>query len=249
MAASQRENMLFIAVSDKIQVYRPSRPLQRIQNQLVEVVSPHKFWDYEKPKEAIINNIAVGELGPLEVVAIVQDEGHVTVWATNDLSRPIFMTRVEDSAWGIAFHKESRRLAISDNSHSIKVYELGTSADEAKFRERYIAEFESDIVRKELPLKRGLFTEDAGYGRDNDNWSLPKTRNLKSEKEKYKYAWKTVFENQVRILPGHENNIPSVSFLNDKSGRWLASAGIDSCYKIWDLRAGQEVMIHEFNDQ
>src|SRR5690606_34274211 len=52
---------------------------------------------------------------------------------------------------------------------------------------------------------------------------------------------------QSRVIGKHDHNIPTLSFLNDKSGRWLASGGIDYCFKVWDLTANKCVAVHKIN--
>ncbi|KAI5816003.1 hypothetical protein BZA77DRAFT_247476, partial [Pyronema omphalodes] len=42
-------------------------------------------------------------------------------------------------------------------------------------------------------------------------------------------------DRSIKILRGHENNIPNISFLDDASGRWLTATDIDGVVTLWDV--------------
>jgi WD40 repeat protein len=53
-------------------------------------------------------------------------------------------------------------------------------------------------------------------------------------------TWDTTTGQEIHRLRGHTWNISGVAF--DRTGQFLASAGVDSSVRIWDVRAGKEVV-------
>ncbi|KAJ3344775.1 hypothetical protein HDU91_000114 [Kappamyces sp. JEL0680] len=76
-----------------------------------------------------INQIKVGHVGPeLEMLMSVNDVGEVFLFDTNDVSRsPLYLDNYGESTWGCDMHR-SGLVAVSDNSHAIKVFDLHTGA-------------------------------------------------------------------------------------------------------------------------
>lgn len=244
VAASTHFNQVYIASERSIQVYAPER-LSHGLGKPVTKISPKK--GLSTYVGMTINNIAVGELGSEEVLVCVQDDGGVTVWATRDLSREIFYDNVGSSAWGIATHKETRRLAISSNSHTIKVYELGLSENERKFRKKYCSGLFEERTEHGASKRRRLSDVDESFGEGWDGWQIPPHKRASSPDDITYEAWRVLMWRQSRVIGKHDHNIPTLSFLNDKSGRWLASGGIDYCFKVWDLTANKCVAVHKIN--
>ncbi|KAJ3122703.1 hypothetical protein HK098_002539 [Nowakowskiella sp. JEL0407] len=71
-----------------------------------------------------INALRTGYLGNDEVLVSVDDGANVFIAYTNDLERTPITLAVTDSAWGIAIHGSSHRLAISSNAHTITLFNL-----------------------------------------------------------------------------------------------------------------------------
>ncbi|TGZ81002.1 hypothetical protein EX30DRAFT_395837 [Ascodesmis nigricans] len=49
----------------------------------------------------------------------------------------------------------------------------------------------------------------------------------------------------AKVLKGHGHNIPSISFLDDDDGRWLAGTSIDGSVILWDI--WEEMMVEKCN--
>ncbi|RPA85263.1 hypothetical protein BJ508DRAFT_412050 [Ascobolus immersus RN42] len=242
--ASKKYNLVFLVRVHKINVFEPSFPSQTLPAEPLTVLDPLPD-NSSLPLRVGINNIHVGELGTEEVLVSVHENGKVFVWYTRDLSKPVFSASVHRSAWGIATHKESRRVAISANSFQITVFELGLRKHELEFRRDQFGESELD-VKPDGYVKpseaKWDFSEEGQL-----SWEMPEESEDKEELLRRDDAWKVVFQKQVITLKGHQHNIPSISFLPDPSGRWIASAGIDGTFKIWDIDAETEVANHLVN--
>jgi WD40 repeat protein len=72
----------------------------------------------------------VGEIGDEEVLVATDDSGHVAVHfpQTNSERAPITY-KVAQSAWGIDTHSKTFLLAISCNSHIVRLFHLGMGID------------------------------------------------------------------------------------------------------------------------
>jgi hypothetical protein len=169
----------------------------------------------------------------------------VCVWYTRNLSRIALRRNVGESAWGVALHKERRLLAVSANTHDITVFELGVEqmvrerkeqsddeeSRESGFRAR-TEELPADQRRKKKRHSRGESDEDPG--RPGTSRSGGNGRKRRKEKP-------LVADRSIKILRGHENNIPNISFLDDASGRWLTSTDIDGVVTLWDVHTRRMV--------
>ncbi|KAK4921668.1 hypothetical protein LTR49_010955 [Elasticomyces elasticus] len=147
---SQEHNLYFVAYGHNIYVYVPQFPTQAIAEKPTLIVpsqpSRPGLVGYLDPREPhTINSLLVYHLGNEEVIATVRDDGDVDVVLVrhvlqainrrtefeNDFEveaneiRPIFQSNVGNSAWGLAIHKEARVLAVSSNSHEIRVFKFG----------------------------------------------------------------------------------------------------------------------------
>jgi len=80
-----------------------------------------------------INHLIVGNLGDLEVLISATDNGYAFLWYTSQLNDPNhdglpnMHFDVNKSAWGLSVHQAKRLLAVSSNSHSVFVFELGVT--------------------------------------------------------------------------------------------------------------------------
>ncbi|KAI5804088.1 hypothetical protein DFH27DRAFT_392264 [Peziza echinospora] len=227
-ALSKRYNYLFIAFKSRIHVYVPEYPSQAISETPQHILESQPtglsgYIDQSNPHA--INSITVGELGSEEVLVSAHDDGDICVWYTRDLSKIALRRNVQNSAWGVALHKEKRLLAVSANSHLIYVFDLGMgdqSGKEKKMGRPYQGDGQKEgqdtngntpIVEPLIGLPRG--PTDATFAR--------------------------LEPGLVKILKGHQNNIPSISFLNHPSGNWLAGTSINGKTIVWDISRGKPV--------
>lgn len=178
------------------------------------------------------------------------DDGDVCVWYTRDLSRIALRLSVSVSAWGVALHKEKRLLAVSANSHNITVFQLGIGEDEQRAKksreedeENYFEggrQFERKKRRRghEAPMDSGVrtYANVAASGLDGGRRRAPATPSPPTQEN-----ISSPYKRMVKTLKGHETNIPSISFLDDPSGRWLVSTSIDGVVVVWDIEAEKMV--------
>ncbi len=175
------------------------------------------------------------------------DDGDVCVWYTANLKRMAMRLNVGSSAWGVALHTERRLLAISANSHTITVCELGVGKEELEKQEkRESSKGSTTVDGEERP-------DAAAPRRRKKKRTVPQEWNDRSDPEpseprvcaecgrpeasakKPRHRRTAGEDKTIKILHGHNGNIPNISFLDDSSGRWLASASIDGTVILWDV--------------
>lgn len=208
-----------------------------------------------------INSLTIGELGSEEVLVSAHDDGDVCVWYTRNIKRMALRLSVGQSAWGVALHKERRLLAVSANSHLITVFELAVGKEEQAARDerdrrgeqsdededeevittRTEGHLSFDSVQRRKKKRPSVRECDDG----EDGWKLgceecgrlaPTKNGRKRRKEKPE-----VKDKSIKTLLGHDNNIPSISFLDDSSGRWLVGTDIDGVVILWDVHTQRMV--------
>ncbi|WPH00980.1 Hypothetical protein R9X50_00381400 [Acrodontium crateriforme] len=169
---SQQNNLYFVAHGHEIYVYVPQFPTQCITKEPALIVPSQQlppgrrgYMDPSMPHA--INNLLVQFLGNEEVVAAVRDDGDVTVVLVRHIARaieeraqpgnslnlvandvrPFYQNNVGDSAWGIAIHSQARILAVSANSHEIRVFKFGlySAEDSTAINHESGAEREADV--------------------------------------------------------------------------------------------------------
>ena len=215
--------------------------------------------DPDRPHD--INSLTIGELGCEEVLVSAHDDGDVCVWYTRDLSRMALRDNVGRSAWGVTIHKERRLLAVSSNTHDITVFELGVRHgqggedcfdadgeeydDECGSREEVLRRVSLEPAGSESTRKRTTRDEDGtsdetedGLGHRQNGGTRPQKTGFKRRKGKET----AVHDTSIRkVLRGHGHNVPSISFLDDSSGRWLAGVSYDGMVILWDVHTQRMV--------
>jgi WD40 repeat protein len=192
------------------------------------------YIDHHHPHA--INSLTIGELGSEEVLVSAHDDGDVCVWYTSNLQRMALQLSVEQSAWGVALHKERRLLAVSANSHLITVFDLAVRGEHAKSGEGH-----EQSGRAGEETQGGLAFESVRPRREP--WSGEKTDALwgpDGDKKRSKRE-ATIKDKTVKTLKGHGNNIPNIAFLDDSSGRWLVGTAIDGMVILWDVHTEKMV--------
>ncbi|KAI5803117.1 hypothetical protein EDC01DRAFT_612247, partial [Geopyxis carbonaria] len=255
IAGSKRYNYLFIALRSEIRVYAPQYPYQKIPEKPLAtltsspIVPSRGYIDAHHPHA--INSLTIGDLGTEEVLVSAHDDGDVCVWYTRDLKRMALRLSVGQSAWGVALHQERRLLAVSANSHVITVFELAMAVDEDEVIEEVVSRKEGDVTfesirrRKRPPESR----DGDGSGESDEEPSECPAASASSSagsKKRRKKSADTgaaapVKDKAIKTLKGHENNIPSIAFLDDSSGRWLVGTSIDGTVILWDVKTERAV--------
>lgn len=127
--------------------------------------------------------------------------------------KPFFHVNVGMSAWGLAVHSDLRLIAISSNTHSVRVYAFAL----------------------ESPKTPSLFDsvlEDGGIDEDTESWDILDRGkgSLLHDRER----------NQCRILSRHLTNIPAIGFDNSSAVRGiLVSTDISGRVISWDVDTGE----------
>ncbi|KAK3986700.1 hypothetical protein QBC44DRAFT_134334 [Cladorrhinum sp. PSN332] len=228
-ALSQRYDLYFAAYQDKIHVYRPQRA-PRILPPPCLILHPGRTRIAKFTPGHIdtrfahqINNIVVGNLGDLEIVAFVYDDGDIAAYYTHTIARHILQSTIPGlrrptpnpklifhdnvglSAWGLAIHAQSRLIAVGSNKHEVTVFAFAlnrapTAADLP----------ESD----ESPMV----------------WSGQTALELQRHFQSRTRTWKIILP-----LGINGNNVPSVSFVDDDRGYAEKVAAQDILGNTWML--------------
>jgi hypothetical protein len=141
-ALSHRYNLYFIAQRDQILVsstWFPEFQLrEHIQIQVPIQGTGRGHIDRLAPHQ--INYLVVEQLGNQEVLIVACDDGTIAIWHTFPISiwntsqkydrPPIVLEDLEESAWGIAVHRKSRKIAFTSNSYTVHVLEMALENNE-----------------------------------------------------------------------------------------------------------------------
>ena len=236
-ALSHFHNLFFVAYVDRIHVFQPQFPTQKISGKpQLELILPVTQLDsrgYIHPSHPhTINQLAVGDLGNEEILIAACDDGDVIAYSTRhiynaieieqdvgpplfDHVRPFFKRNVGMSAWGIAIHTSARLIAISSNTTHIVVFAFAIG----------------QTSPTEGPSSHG--GEYSSSDLDLDPEAVDWTRVLRGSLSPDQ-RWR----NQEIILIGHSHNIPSIAFCNtedDLVGRYLVSTDINGSTYVWDI--------------
>jgi hypothetical protein len=141
-ALSHRYNLYFVAQRDVILVSSTWYPEFHLQEH-VEILVPVQgtgdgHIDVQYPHQ--INHLVVEQLGTQEVLIVACDDGTIAIWHTFPISiwdtskrydrPPVVLEDLEESAWGIAVHRKSRKIAFTSNSYTVHVLEMALEDNE-----------------------------------------------------------------------------------------------------------------------
>ncbi len=252
---SQVWNLYFIAHQDRIYIYQPQYPTQRISSKPALVLPlpvsqpglQGYIDDYHYPHA--VNNLLIADLGEQEVLACVCDDGDVVVYHTRTIFdtlkrtskprqddaktyheiRPFFIDNVGLSAWGLAVHTASRMLAVSSNTGNITVFAFALTKtldpDEAESSQSNLDQGFSDSSHDDL------WSSKLESFTDQILEPTPPDRS----------------SNQRITLTGNNTNIPNIAF-GDSEGRYLLSTDISGLMVGWDIWARTPVSMWTFVD-
>lgn len=242
-ALSQRYNLYFVAYMDLIHVSRPrscttndlpskpdlvlkpaqsiaARPIQGI----IDPFRPHQM-----------NHLIVGDFGDEEILLMAYDDGDVIGYRTREVDseiasskqmrrqgprpnehiKPFFHENVSKSAWGLAIHTKSRLIAVGSNLHCVTVFapalSNGSADSDLHSREFY------KTIRK--PISGVVTTSPEGSLFDSTTTQLLRQRTVN---------WRIILD-----TTGAGDNIPNLTFSNDKEGNAEKVVAIDVQGNIW----------------
>ena len=205
-------NLYLVAYKDKIYVYEPTFPDQRLPAKPSLIISPprspsasHGYLDPECPHS--INHLVVDFLGDAEIFVVACDDGDVIGYYMHNVQaaidarrlglgpesiladevRPIFNHCVGSSAWGLSIHTNARKVAVSCNGRTVHVVQFGLHDYD------WIADLELE---------------------DRDS------------------------ETRIIVLKNFNGNLPSVSFCNtkdDPQGKLIAVGELSGLIYLYDL--------------
>ncbi|ETN40515.1 uncharacterized protein HMPREF1541_04792 [Cyphellophora europaea CBS 101466] len=254
-ALSQRYNLYFIASKSGIAVYQPDFPFQKLKRTPKLYIVPtlanvdaEGYLDVSHPHS--INHLIVGDLGSEEILLASTDSGNVTAYHTKAIEdaikkdpykfstdarsdyvglRAFFSQWVEESAWGLAIHREARMIAVSANTSRYPTYAEDTTAK--------ITVYAFALTKQEPEENETDHVVDVEAGLVDNDWtdwsSETQATNTPSRDRNYKIV--------LGGSNGHSSNIPSISFVNtsnDEHGAWLLSTDISGSVKLWQIWRG-----------
>ena len=152
---SHRHDLLFAVYDfDIVYVYKPQGQSACIGKPLLKLKAPTSgpgLTGYNDPRHPHgINHLIAGLLGTKEIILFACDDGDVLAYYTDQIAseiafegvvrekntgpkpfggysqiKPIFHQNVIQSAWGLAIHTTSRKIAVSSNTAIIHVFTFG----------------------------------------------------------------------------------------------------------------------------
>ena len=153
-ALSHSHNLFVAAKESELHVFEPEYPTQKLSEHPCLIVqlpvsSPNLNGQILPDRPHSINHLLIGELGDVEIILCACDDGDVIAYHSRDVDRcigkrqyrshnlgifagdllPFFHENVAKSAWGLAIHKQARKIAISANTHWIVVFSFALSTD------------------------------------------------------------------------------------------------------------------------
>jgi len=135
---------------EEIYVFQPDFPNQHISSEPSLILRPPSSalgltGTIDPTQPHGINHLIVDKLGTEEIVVVACDDGDVIGYHTQAIYKairrrsepdsvetvvgddidPFFTQNVGRSAWGLAVHTEARMIAVSANTHQVRVYAYG----------------------------------------------------------------------------------------------------------------------------
>ncbi|KAK5104472.1 hypothetical protein LTS08_002361 [Lithohypha guttulata] len=251
-ALSQYHNLFFVAQADKVAAYQPEFPYQTLSKEPVlriapELANPHANGYLSSARENVsphcINHLMVGDLGSQEILALVTDSGNVIAYYTSSVAaainrasaqreggtnsdilglRHFFSYWVRQSSWGLDIHKEARMIAVSSNvpNAAQPAIDADTSAT--------VTVFAFALTSHSKVASSSSSGDDETHTTDSvewTNWSSNSGGTQPRRDRNYKIS--------LAGFPGHENNIPNISFVNtnDESEGWNVAALDINCFR------------------
>lgn len=257
-ALSHAYNLYFVACNTDIHVYEPCFPNQRLARKPDLVLkTPLRTIPYDVPMGIdymdphSITRLHIEFLGNLEIVLVTCDDGDVIGYNVphiyNSIERvraerkgmvnepvppplPFLHFNVGASAWGLAVHQAARLIAVSSNTHQIRVVVYGLSEKKPDSQ----SEFEKsggDEISDDGPdvVHQYPFTRKKDYF---ITLEVSQGQNICILTCVPKLLLKLIFFSKG------QTNIPYITFDNtgaDPDGRWLFSSSIDGATHVWDL--------------
>jgi len=274
-ALSHHYNLYVVACEDALHVYQPLFPSQRLPLKPALVISlpdsrlglPGHFHN---SKPHAVNNIIIADLGKDEIVLCACDDGDVVAYWTRGIQnaikrsqeedaimggtaeemRPMFHQNVGESAWGLAVHKESRKVAVSSNTTEITIFEFALAQEEDK--------------SQSIVGEKGLIKQNANVSTSRKRFGLPRSsvipedepmtpEGVELEQRPNHEEWASPDDNdtpgrsrnvRLTLVDRHLTNIPCIAFCNtpeDMEGEFLVSTDIMGVTVLWDTNTGASI--------
>ena len=177
-----------------------------------------------------VNQLVVADLGIEEVLLAACDDGDVIAHSIRSIChairevrdstsvrllepntlRPLLLTNVGSSAWGLTVHKAARLIAVSSNKHQISVFAFALRGESSLER---LSEGDS------CPID---ILGDVFWEQEKNEPRSPYDRD----------------RNVEIILQGHRHNMPNITFCNtaiDPIGEFLISIDIAGTTLVWNI--------------
>ncbi|KAI0408909.1 hypothetical protein F4802DRAFT_593766 [Xylaria palmicola] len=200
-------------------------------------------------KPHYMNHLIMGDLGLEEILLVACDDGDVIAYYNVHIERalsqlesggvvrkptslkPFFHQNVGKSAWGLAIHKNSRLIAVSNNTPQVHVFVMALADNTPQA---------SADFRPEPEPARALFQhirEDSGEEclQPSSGSIVPHNRNIciRNDGRRHCFPQRQFGYEIIRKAGRVGDNIPSVAFIDDASGYASKVVAIDLTGKLW----------------
>jgi hypothetical protein len=181
-ALSQLYNLYFVACNDKLLVYQPEFPDQTFASEpklILEppATSPYLYPGIDDEDPHSITRILVESLGNEEILLGTCDDGDFFVYRIESIRKALGVMSLEEwpgcgpevslflhqnmgaSAWGLAVHREARMIAVSANTHEVRVLAFALANEdgeqlESDSMDERIRDDETDPHPDDFPFPR-----------------------------------------------------------------------------------------------
>ncbi|KAI0878901.1 hypothetical protein GGS24DRAFT_313092 [Hypoxylon argillaceum] len=254
-ALSQRYNMYVAAYRNGIHISRvrscvdhalPPRPDLILKPPVSkESLKVGGYIDPNMPHQ--MNHLIMADLGDEEILLLACDDGDVVAYYSSHIERalshlepgsahdnsaivkPFFHQNVGISAWGLAVHKKSRLIAVSNNNHHVHVFALALtdskhSSSEWSTKPEYLHDI---FLLIRISLEGEITEKSEDFGRDI---SLEAEHLGDPSLRRRDYGYHFILE-----TGDQGNNIPNVAFTSDINGDAEGVLAIDILGKLWFL--------------
>jgi hypothetical protein len=243
-ALSQHYNLYFAAYRDKIHISRPRSCVSHVLPQTPDLMlspgpsiaarSVRGTLDRISPHQ--VNHLTIGDFGEEEILLMAYDDGDVVGYYTRNIEddisgherarrnrpscssiQPFFHENVQISAWGLAIHSKSRMIAVGSNLHSITVFIPALTEQDGPPIFQNADRFYHSVCKTVSGYAQDFHVREEGSAPVDIRWLRRRDLN-----------WKITFDTRPQ-----GDNIPNLTFSNDKEGNANQVVAIDIKGNIW----------------
>ncbi|KAI0446736.1 hypothetical protein F4803DRAFT_502259 [Xylaria telfairii] len=194
-----------------------------------------------------MTHLIMGDLGNEEILLLACDDGDVLAYYNSKIAmtllnietgivptnptdiEPFFHQNVGISAWGLAVHKKSRLIAVSNNRHEVHVFAMALTDPQYTSSEVIKQPYKANLFIRVVKDAEGRVKSTSEIGSHQQFMALVKgTNDRRTFFRQRQDAYHFVLETGIR-----GDNMPSVAFGNDSEGDAVDILAVDILGQLW----------------